>query len=232
MTPTPTRCSSSSRSPSPSQHVAVDVESRVAPGASFLDSAEPISRAEMTVLVSPSIARTKLVLPQGRRDDVRHPGAARRAGRRWPFDRFVVDPLVVTALHRIRIGRAGPSHRVLVDGEARGLDRRRRRALGDGQDVQEVRVEVHRSGGILVYSALLLALMVILAALAGVRVDPDRAPPPRRAHRHAGWMAAMSSRDPDAQHPARRAADRRLGRHHRHGMGDRDPRVSLALYVY
>ncbi|NKT02650.1 DUF4436 domain-containing protein [Rhodococcus hoagii] len=81
--------------------------------------------------------------------------------------------------------------RVLVDGEAEGWTVGDDVLSADGQDVQEVRVEVHRSGGILVYSALLLAMMVILAALAAfVSIQTAR----RRRVVHTdmlGWMAAM-----------------------------------------
>ncbi|MBM4599609.1 DUF4436 domain-containing protein [Rhodococcus hoagii] len=170
----------------------VDVEVSVAPGASFLDSGGADLAREMTVLVSPSIARTKLVLPQGTSvttfdTQVLLDGQAGR----WPFDRFVVDPLVVTAYTGSGSDVQTHPTRVLVDGEAEGWTVGDDVLSADGQDVQEVRVEVHRSGGILVYSALLLAMMVILAALAAfVSIQTAR----RRRVVHTdmlGWMAAM-----------------------------------------
>ncbi|NKX08569.1 DUF4436 domain-containing protein [Rhodococcus hoagii] len=109
---------------------------------------------------------------------------------RWPFDRFVVDPLVVTAYTGSGSDVQTHPTRVLVDGEAEGWTVGDDVLSADGQDVQEVRVEVHRSGGILVYSALLLAMMVILAALAAF-VSIQTARRRRVVHTDMGWMAAM-----------------------------------------
>ncbi|NKT77866.1 DUF4436 domain-containing protein [Rhodococcus hoagii] len=190
----PTRCSSSSPSPrSVPARRGVDVEVSVAPGASFLDSGGADLAREMTVLVSPSIARTKLVLPQGTSvttfdTQVLLDGQAGR----WPFDRFVVDPLVVTAYTGSGSDVQTHPTRVLVDGEAEDWTVGDDVLSADGQDVQEVRVEVHRSGGILVYSALLLAMMVILAALAAfVSIQTAR----RRRVVHTdmlGWITAKT----------------------------------------
>ncbi|NKV84920.1 DUF4436 domain-containing protein [Rhodococcus hoagii] len=95
----------------------VDVEVRWRPAPASSIPAEPISRARCR----PRLAEYRpdeTSLPQGTSvttfdTQVLLDGQAGR----WPFDRFVVDPLVGTA-YTDRIGRADHPTRVLVDGEA------------------------------------------------------------------------------------------------------------------
>ncbi|NKR98576.1 DUF4436 domain-containing protein [Rhodococcus hoagii] len=143
----------------------------------------------------------------------------RRAGRTGPFDRFVVDPLVVTAVTGSGSDVQAPSTGARRWG-SRGLDRRRRRALGGRPDVQEDAWRCQRSGGILVYSALLLAMMVILAALAAfVSIQTARTPPRRATPTLLGWMAAMVFAVIPMRTSCPARPDRRLGRHHRPRYG-------------
>nr|WP_040783146.1 DUF4436 family protein [Rhodococcus ruber] len=175
----------------------VHAEVTIYPGESFLDANGATLAAPLSVLLVPAVSQSELFFP-AHTVPVGYPVEllARGQAIRWPFDVFDVTPVVV----EVDVGEGAerepvPSD-VLIDGRIDGwsIDRRAVVAapeLGFPDGVDGTEVVFVRTGGTLVYAAILLLMMVVLAVLAAfVAVQTFRR---RRAVETdmLAWMAAM-----------------------------------------
>ncbi|WP_238406522.1 DUF4436 family protein [Rhodococcus sp. YH1] len=175
----------------------VHAEVTIYPGDSFLDANGATLAVPLSVLLVPAVSQSELFFP-AHSVPVGYPVEllARGQAIRWPFDTFDVTPVVVEADVGEGSEREPVPSDVLIDGRIDGwaIDQGTVVAapeLGFPDGVDGTEVVFTRTGGTLVYAAILLLMMVVLAVLAAfVAVQTFRR---RRAVETdmLAWMAAM-----------------------------------------
>ncbi|NGP08751.1 DUF4436 family protein [Rhodococcus sp. 14C212] len=175
----------------------VHAEVTIYPGDSFLDANGVTLAVPLSVLLVPAVSQSELFFP-AHSVPVGYPVEllARGQAIRWPFDTFDVTPVVVEADVGEGAEREPVPSDVLIDGRIDGwaIDQGTVVAaseLGFPDGVDGTEVVFTRTGGTLVYAAILLLMMVVLAVLAVfVAVQTFRR---RRAveTEMLAWMAAM-----------------------------------------